>query len=376
MDDEKLFYRIGFASLKSLKLENAKELLKKFNNNPKELFSASRDDLISLQRCSNTQIEQILDQSWKKKAEKEIQFISQNGIETSFLTDGTYPKQFVAYPHAPFLIYSSRKFDYNSRTHISIVGTRKMTEYGRQNCIDLVNGLAGYRDEFVVVSGLAFGVDITAHRAALDNNIPTLGVLAHGLDRIYPPKHKSIAKTITEQGGAMITEYMSGTNPEKFNFLYRNSIIAGISEFVVIVESAGKGGALDTARKAHAMGKQVMAFPGRVNDTLSEGCNRLFKDNYAGMVCSTEDLLSEIESSNLLIRGKALRRERQISGVKELSPDEMQIVKICKQFADGIQINDLFLETKIPIFKLNSILLTLEFEGYIRSLPGGIYRLQ
>ncbi len=376
MDDERLFYRMGFASLKNFKLDLAKELLGHFDNNPKELFTSTKQDLIDLQLCNEQQIKQILDTSWKKKAESELRFVEDNSIESCFITEGAYPKQFENFTDAPFLLFSSRKFDYNAKTHISIVGTRKMTENGRKNCIDLVQALAKYNDEFVVVSGLAFGVDITAHRAALEYNIPTLAVLAHGLDRIYPPKHKSTAKLITENRGALITEYMSGTNPDRYNFLQRNGIIAGLSEFVIVVESAAKGGALDTARKSQIMGKKVYAFPGRVSDVLSEGCNKLIKENLAGIVCNVDDLLSDFEFTNTAIRGKASRAGKQNSLFREFSQEELQIIKICEQKEDGMQINELYFETKIPVYRLNSILLSLEFEGIIRSLPGGVYRLQ
>lgn len=376
MDDENLFYRMGLASLRNLTLEEARNLLSNFEMNPKFLFQSRKSDLTDIGIFNNDLIAQILDDKWKKRAENELVFVNRNCIETYFFLDTNYPTQFVENSYAPLLFYSNRPIDFNAKTFVSIVGTRKMSENGRRSCLDLVKDLARYKEEFVIVSGLAYGVDITAHRAALEFGVPTIAVLAHGLDRIYPSAHSSVARSISKNGGGLITDYMSVTNPDRHNFLDRNRIIAGISEFIIIIETKDKGGSLCTAERANEMGKKIYAFPGRIYDDGYKGCNNLIKNEIAFMLTSSEEFLNDLEKTDLRFKGKRFRAGKQVDLFSELTEEELQIVKITREYPDGIQINELVLKSKLPVYKLNSLLLYLEFQGLIRPLPGGVYRLQ
>jgi DNA processing protein len=250
---------------------------------------------------------------------------------------------------------------------ISIVGTRNNSEYGKTVCEKFIEELK--EENILVISGLAFGIDTIAHKSALKNNLQTVAVLAHGLDRIYPQQNKSLAKQITEQGG-LLTDFISNTNPDKQNFPKRNRIVAGLCDAVIVIESGKKGGSLITAELGNGYNKDVFAIPGRTNDTKSEGCNYLIKNNKAALINSADDLL---EMMNWKPAPKpSVKKQREL--FIELAPDEKIVVDILQQ-QESIQIDELYFKSGLSSSEVATALLMLEMQGVVQSLPGKVYKL-
>ena len=250
-----------------------------------------------------------------------------------------------------------------------MVGTRRCTGYGCDLCRNLVHELAELAPDILVVSGLAYGIDVNAHRAALNEGMDTVGVLAHGLDTIYPAAHRGLAAKMLEQGG-LLTEYMSGTNPDKGNFVRRNRIVAGMCDATVVVESAAKGGSLITATIAHSYGRDVFAFPGRAYDPYSAGCHKLIQTGKAGLICHADDLLQALGWDN---PGKK-DKPRQLDIDFGLADEEKLIVNVLKE-QDEVQINQLVVATGMDYSHVTSLLFELEMKGIIKVLGGARYRL-
>lgn len=303
-----------------------------------------------------------------KRAEAEIEFIHKNGIQCLYYSDDDYPYRLKECPDAPLILYAKTACSLNEGHFVAIVGTRHATDYGKELCSKLVQGLMSL-PQVTVVSGLAYGIDVTAHKLALASELPTLGVVAHGLDRIYPYSHRQIASNMLEQGG-LVTEYPSETNPDRQNFVQRNRIIAGISDAVVVVESGAKGGALITAELGNDYNRDVFAYPGRTTDNWSKGCNTLIRQNRAALIESADDLI------------RAMRWERKDEvGAKpihtlfpELTPDEQMVYNRLSTAEEGLQVNEIALSLSIPFHRLSSLLLDLEFKDLVKSLPGGLYK--
>lgn len=305
-----------------------------------------------------------------KRAEKEIEFIYRHDITALFIDDPEYPSRLANCEDAPLLIFIKGKADLETPKALSIVGTRRASDYGKYLCEKLVKDIAERHPGTLIISGLAYGIDICAHRAALKYGLPTVAVLAHGLDRIYPPSHRSTATKICEQG-ALVTEFMTDTNPDKPNFVRRNRIAAGLCDAVIVVESAEKGGALITAGLAAGYSRDVLAFPGRVGDELSAGCNRLIKANKAALIETIDDLeyaLGWESPTNF---------NRATQGYLFATPDtpeEKQIMDLLHEEKE-MNLNLISTATGIPIPRLSAILLEMEFKGLIKSMPGGMYRM-
>lgn len=306
-----------------------------------------------------------------KQAEEEIRYIEKNHIRCLTINDKEYPSRLRECEDAPLVIYTYGNADLNSKHIVSIVGTRRATNYGRDICEAFVSDLAKLCPDALVVSGLAYGIDVAAHRAALANNLPTIGVLAHGLDRIYPSTHRSVASEMIHQGG-LVTEFMSFTTPERQNFVKRNRIIAGLADATVVVESAQKGGSLITADFALNYGRECFAFPGRISDENSRGCNALIQNNGAALICSAEDFLKGMnwETSATDTAGV----QKQLFPEMDLTSEETMVMEIIRKNEDGIHIDSLMLQADIPINRLRSMLFNLEMKGLVRPLPGACYR--
>jgi DNA processing protein len=255
---------------------------------------------------------------------------------------------------------------------ISIVGTRHATAYGEDLCNSFVRDLKELCPDVLIVSGLAYGIDIHAHRAALQHGFPTVGVLAHGLDRIYPAAHRKTAIAMMDQGG-LLTEFMSGTNPDRQNFVKRNRIVAGMSDATIIVESAAKGGALITAELAESYHRDCFAFPGKTTDIYSAGCNKLIRNNRAALLLSAEDFVETMGWSTST--GKAAPKAIQRELFPDLNEEESKVVDILQQCSEGMQVNQLVVEADIPINRMSALLFELEMKGVVRALAGGVYRL-
>lgn len=305
------------------------------------------------------------------RAEKEYEFIKQNNIRGITIHDEDYPSRLRECDDAPLVLFYKGTANMNAFKVINMVGTRHATDYGKELCMRFLTDLKALCPEVLVVSGLAYGIDVHAHRAALHNNLPTIGVLAHGLDRIYPNEHRNVAAEMVQHGG-VLTEFPSGTNPDRHNFVKRNRIVAGMCDATIVVESAAKGGSLITADLALGYNRECFAFPGRTNDTYSEGCNKLIRDNKAGLIQSAEDFVRAMSWNPASRPAKPKYVQRSL--FPELSDDEQKVVDALTQQSDT-HINALVLATDIPIQKMSALLFELEMKGVVRAMVGNAYQL-
>lgn len=300
------------------------------------------------------------------KAEAELGFIGKNGINALFITGNDYPYRLRECPDAPLLIYTKGNIDLNRSKIVSIVGTRNATAYGREQTDRFVSELAASFPDIQVISGLAYGIDVYAHRAALKNKLSTIGVLAHGLDRIYPGAHRQTAIEMLQQGG-LLTDYPSGTNPDRPNFVKRNRIVAGLADATLVVESAAKGGSLITADIAFSYNRDVFAFPGKTTDPHSSGCNKLIRLNKAALITCAADLISAMcweKTNNVPTQTELMFQDDE-------HPDP--VLSFIRQKKEA-HINELSIELGIAISDLSVKLFELEMEGRIKALPGGRYK--
>ena len=308
-----------------------------------------------------------------RRAEAEMEFAARHSVRVLTPADPDYPRRLDECPDAPLALYYRGTANLNSARVISVVGTRHCTAYGRDMAQELMAGLRGMFDDVLVVSGLAYGVDICAHRQALAEGFDTVAVMAHGLDRIYPPSHRDTAKAMVEQGG-LLTEFMSGTNADKANFVMRNRIVAGMADATVLVESAARGGGLITAGIARSYNREVLAYPGAVGAPYSEGCNRLIRDNGAALITCADDLAASMawDSDSVLTHARQQGIERQL--FPELTGDERLIVATLAKTND-MQTNMLAARSGIPVQRMSALLFSLEMKGVVKMYAGGIYHL-
>ncbi len=303
------------------------------------------------------------------RAEKELLFIEKNKISYTFITDENYPYRLQECPDAPLILYRKGNFDLNAPHILSIVGTRKASVYGKDILDKFIEEMATADPQLLIISGLAYGIDIYAHRSAIKNKLPTIGILAHGLDRIYPYTHRETAIQMLDNGG-LLTDFPSQTNPDRQNFVMRNRIVAGLADATLVIESAEKGGSLITADLAFSYGREVFAFPGRVNDVHSAGCNKLIKENKAGLITNGSDFLQAMgwntnENSKTPVQKTILFEEER----KELS----QLLSLLKE--GPLHINQLVVMLARPVQEITGLLFELEMDGKINAMPGQMYRL-
>ncbi|WDF54109.1 DNA-processing protein DprA [Mucilaginibacter sp. KACC 22063] len=303
-----------------------------------------------------------------KRAEEEIGFIEKHNIDVLFYSDPAYPKRLKACHDAPVLLYAKGKMDLNHPRIVSVIGTRQPTEYGKQLCRDLIEELSQYG--VLVVSGLAHGIDVAAHKEALKHNMQTVGVLGHGLQQIYPAVNKGTAEKMLLNGG-ILTEYPSGVIPDRENFPSRNRIVAGIADATIVIEANIKSGTLITAEIANSYNRDVFAFPGRINDEFSEGCNFLIRNHKASLLTCAADVAYLMGWDK---PDAAVAKPSQLSLAMDLSSEERQIMEILRSDA-GIAIDELTLKVGMPVSQLTMNLLNLEMQGFIRSMPGKTYAL-
>jgi DNA processing protein len=305
-----------------------------------------------------------------RRAEQELKFAEKNQIQCITLNDASYPSRLKECEDAPLALFYRGNTSLNARRVISIVGTRHATAYGEDLCASFVRDLKDLCPDIQIISGLAYGIDIHAHRAALQHGFPTIGVLAHGLDRIYPAAHRKTAIAMMDNGG-LLTEFMSETNPDRQNFVKRNRIVAGMSDATIVVESAAKGGALITAELSESYHRDCFAFPGRTTDIYSAGCNELIKNNRASLILSAKDFVQAMGWETNISPKTAIQREL----FPELTEEEKKVAQALQRNPDGLQINVLVVETDIPIQRISALLFELEMKGVVRALAGGVYRL-
>lgn len=305
-----------------------------------------------------------------RRAEQELEFIEKHHITCIGFHDETYPSRLRECDDAPTLLFYRGNTSLNARRVVSIVGTRKCTDYGRDLCEGFVRDLASQCPDVLIVSGLAYGIDVCAHRAAIKYGLPTVGVLAHGLDRIYPSVHRNTAAQMVDCGG-LLTEYVSHTEPERTNFLQRNRIVAGMADATIIVESAAKGGSLVTASIANSYGLDCFTFPGRITDLSSAGCHRLIRHNQAALITSADDF---IEAMMWNITQKSQAKQQLL--FPELNDEENCVVQVLEKYTEGAVINTLVAETNLPVHRLSAVLFELELRDIVRPLAGSIYKLK
>ena len=360
-------YQIAFASLRSMTRRLADELLSRIGGE-EEFFCATESQLSALMGCRNKLFSDQYRNEILEKAKRELSFINENSITPLYYTDGNYPKRLSECDDAPLLLYTIGNCDLNSTHIVSIVGTRHATPYGIDFTMKLVENLSKKLDNLIIVSGLAYGIDIAAHRAALHYNVPTAAVLAHGLNTIYPAAHRNSAADIVHSRGSLISDYMSQDSLHKGNFIARNRIVAGLCDCLVVVESAEKGGALITANIAAGYNRDVMALPGRTSDPYSRGCNRLINRNVAALISDADDLINAMQWTPRADEGC------QQPLPLELSADEKAIIDKLTQQGEAT-INQLSISLSIPMSRLMPLLIDMEFNGLIITFPGGKFRL-
>ena len=305
------------------------------------------------------------------RAGRELDFIRKKNIRCLTFIDEDYPSRLRECDDAPIVLFFKGNADLNSLHILNMVGTRHATGYGTQLCASFLHQLKALCPDVLVVSGLAYGIDIHAHREALANDLPTVGVLAHGLDRIYPYVHRKTAIDMLDNGG-LLTEFLTETNPDRHNFVSRNRIVAGMCDATIVVESAEKGGSLITAELAEGYQRDCFAFPGRVADEYSKGCNQLIRDNKASMILSAEDFVSAMGGNTGAHPVKTENVQRSL--FLDLSEEEQKIVSILAK-QGSLQINTLVVEADIPVQKMSALLFELEMKGVVRVLAGGMYQL-
>lgn len=334
------------------------------------IFKSNRKSLINT-GISSKIADEILNTKVLERAEKELNFVEKNKISTYFISDKDYPHRLKDCSDAPMLLYFKGNVDFNTEKVISIVGTRKSTNYGNSFCDSFLKDISSAFPDTLIVSGLAYGIDIQAHRSALKYNLPTVGVLAHGLDRIYPSVHRQTATEMIHNGG-LLSDFPSETEPDRFNFVKRNRIVAGIADAIIVVESDEKGGSLITAEIANSYCKDIFAIPGRMNDKYSQGCNKLISSHKADLFQSTEYFLQQMGWDDESTKKKKSPRQQEL--FITLTSEEQAIVDSLTA-NESLHIDTLARELNTPAYSLFSILLDMEMKGIIKNLPGNLYSL-
>lgn len=371
--NQETFYAMALTRLTNFNFQQALEIYKAAGS-AQNLYEHRNEVGDMIEGCTPRLVEALKD--WgdaMKRAEAEVKYMEEHKIRACTLLDDDYPQRLLECADAPLVLYYKGNSDLNQTRIISIVGTRQITNYGRDLCHKFIRELNELCPQVLIVSGLAYGVDICAHRESLANGYETIGVLAHGLDQIYPYHHRDTAAQMVEHGG-LLTEFMTQTNADKANFVRRNRIVAGMSDATIVIESAAKGGSLITAEIAQSYDRAVFAFPGNIGQPFSEGCNNLIRDNGAGLISSAEDFVKAMGWEYDAVRRQALADgiERQL--FPELSPEEQKIVSLLQQTND-LQLNIISVKTGIAIHQITAMLFQLEMKGVVKPLAGGMYHL-
>ena len=365
MDQEGLKYLIALSSIKGVGNAKARKLLAFFKN-PENIFKEKRKALALVPGIGSDLACKILDGAVISEAEKELAFIDKKKIEILYYTDKKFPDRLKHCIDAPLVLFYKGDCDFNASKVLSVVGTRQATHYGQEACEKIVKGLAEKYPELIIVSGLAYGIDTFAHKYALKYNLKTISVLAHGLNQIYPPANRSLAEGIIKQG-LLLTEFTTKVKFDKSNFLKRNRIIAGLADAVIVVESSEKGGSLITADIAQSYDRDVFAVPGNINQPSSLGCNKLIKDHKAAIITSADDI-----DYYLNWDVKSLKKAKQAKLLFDLSENEEKIYALLRS-CGKLTFDQLARESEIGPGELSGHLLNLEFNGFVKSLPGKAY---
>lgn len=364
-------YQIALTKVKGLGVKNTRTFLSHFES-IEDIFESSPKEIQKISGIPASLAQEIRNSRYIEEAEEELEFVDKNKIEVLWFQNKTdFPRRLSHCPDAPLLLYYKGKANLNAKRTVSIVGTRNATPYGLELCQKLVAELA--HPDTLIVSGLAYGIDVQAHRSSVEHDVSTIGVLGHGLDRVYPHAHREIAKKMIIRNGGLLTEFPSGTRPDRVNFPMRNRIIAGMADVVVVVEAAIKGGALITAEIANGYNRDVCTFPGSVRQPFSEGCNYLIKTNRAHLIRDAKDLYY------LMNWEKEESRPKEIQlplFTKKLNKDESKVMDYILSQEQDVHIDQIANHCAWPQSKLAIILLEMELAGHILSLPGKMFRIK
>lgn len=364
MDSTELFNLLALLKIDGVGDVVAKKLINHCGS-AENVFNAKSNQLKAIDGIGDVLIKKLKNSRAFEKAEQELRFIENEKINVLSYNDENYPERLKHCVDGPVLLFASGAMDFKNRKMISIVGTREITSYGTAFCKKLIEDLAVFNP--VIVSGFAYGVDIVAHQAAMENELQTIGVLAHGLNQIYPKTHKKYVSRM-EQNGGFLTEFWSSSNPEKENFVKRNRIVAGMSEATIVIESAEKGGSLITAIMANDYNRDVFAVPGRTTDKYSHGCNNLIKTQSANVMTSAADLVYALNWDLETKTTQSVQKQLFV----ELDGDEQKIYDYLQK--TGKQLLDIIaLDNNLQIFRLSTLLLNMELKGVIRPLPGKLF---
>jgi len=360
-----LLYQIALTLIPNIGCVQAKILIEHYGN-AQDIFKARKKELGVIENIGLIRASNIKAFANFTAAEDEIKFIEKYKIQPLFITDKNYPQRLLHCYDPPTVLYYRGTADLNASKIISIIGTRNNTDYGKQATEKLVGDLKDM--EVLIVSGLAFGIDAIAHKAALQNQLNTVAVLAHGLHTIYPQQHKTLAKEIVQQGG-LLTEFRNGDKPDKHNFPKRNRIVAGMADATIVIETAIKGGSMITAELANNYNRDVFALPGKITDSKSAGCNYLIQNNKAVLFTDTQELLE-----TLGWKQKNISKKQQKELFIELSEEEKTIIDILKE-KEAAHIDEINMRSNMSSSSVAAAILSLELQNVISSLPGKLYRL-
>jgi DNA processing protein len=370
MTESELLYQLALSKIPRVGSKIAKHLIS-YCGSAEGVFKSKRGQLKNIPGIGDYLVNAITSFSEFDKAEKELSKAFEAGVDVLYFTHPEYPKRLKHIHDAPMIIYTRGLKKFNEDKVVAIVGTRSATKYGKHYTESLIEQIQGFKP--VVVSGLALGIDITAHQAALANGLNTISVMANGIDMIYPAEHRGVARKI-EDHGSLVTEYPMGTKPETHYFPMRNRIIAGLSDAVIVIEAAERGGALITAELANAYNREVFALPGDYDRKYSTGCNQLIKHHKANILTSIDDLVYYLNWDQDAPYTPYNDSTPSIP-VDDLEPEEKNVVELLQKQLDGIHIDELSWQTHININKIAGILLNLEFKGLVKPLPGKKYQI-
>lgn len=364
---DKTLYQIALTHITGVGVALARNLMQ-IVGDEEQIFKESTRNLEKIQGISHRLINEIKSKEVLCKAEEQLVFVSKNNLQSLFFTAPEYPERLTHCVDAPILLYVKGNSNLNYKKVVSVIGTRKATNQGYEACNQFIKELSAKFSDLIIVSGLAYGIDVCAHRAALENGVPTAAVLAHGLDRIYPAVHRKTAIDMLD-AGALVTEFPSGTEPERFNFVRRNRIVAGLCDALVVVESSSKGGSLITAEIANSYYREVFAVPGRTTDAASVGCNRLIASDRAILM---QDLKGFTDHMGWDDATKPQPKQREL--FLQLTELEERVFNALNN-NEPKHVNMLGIELDVPVSELFFTLLELEMKNVVKPLPGGIYKL-
>lgn len=365
--NSELLYQLSLTLVPNIGDVQAKILVNHFGD-ASSVFKAKKTSLEKIEGIGEVRATSIKAFDDFLLAEQELRFIEKYKIKTLFLTDETYPKRLLNCYDSPTLLFYKGNADLNTSKVVGIVGTRSNSEYGKQFTERLVKDLS--EQDILIISGLAFGIDAFAHKAALKNNLKTVGVVGHGLDKVYPSENTNLAKEMVKSGGGILSEFFSGTKPDKHNFPLRNRIVAGLCDATVVVETNIKGGSMITAKLADAYNRDVFAVPGRTTDKTSSGCNHLIKHNKAILLTDAEELIDVLGWKEK--KGKKGRAQKEL--FIELSAEEKQIIQLLQE-KEAVHIDEINLQSGLSSSAAAAAILNLELQNVISSLPGKMYKL-